>query len=97
MTDNHALAHRMLADMFQYYRLHPYGFAEGAVVGCAGADFASAKLQLAILLDAAPDSPRADHLIDAGWRVLVVSGAQVRHDPGSIRQTLLDTAQALSG
>lgn len=86
----------MLADMFGYYRLAPHGFAEGGAAGCAEADFASARLRLAILLDAPPDDPRADKLINAGWRVLTLSGAQVRTDPGSIRQTLLDTAQALA-
>ncbi|MEQ8747806.1 hypothetical protein [Pyruvatibacter sp.] len=96
MTDEHILARRMLADMFSYYRLEPHCFAEGAVAGCVDADFASAELRLAILLDAAPDDPRTDSLIDTGWRVLSLSGAQVRNDPGSIRQTLLDTAQALA-
>ena len=96
MTTNNALARRMLADMFVYYRLRPHGFAEGSAAGCPKADFASAPLRLAILLDAAPDDPRTDELIDTGWRVLALSGAQIRDDPGSIRQTLLDTAQALA-
>ena len=91
MTDDRALALRMLADMFGYYRLAPHGFREAGGV----ADFVSDALGLAILLDAAPDDPRADDLIAGGWRVLVLSGAQVRGDPASIRQTLLDTAQAL--
>lgn len=93
MTDDHELARRMLADMFGYYRLAPHGFR----VAGGAADFVSDALRLAILLDAAPDDPRADDLIADGWRVLSLSGAQVRSDPDSIRQTLLDTAQALGG
>jgi len=96
MTDSHTLARRMLADMFLYYRLAPHGFAAGRDVACAAADFASHDLGLAILLDPAPDDPRAEQLIGLGWRVLSLSGAQVRQDPDSVRQTLLDTAQALS-
>ena len=96
MTNDHALAHRMLADMFLYYRLRPHEFTDAAFAGCPKADFASAPLRLAILVDAAPGDPRTNELIDTGWRVLALSGAQVRDDPGSIRQTLLDTAQALA-
>lgn len=96
MTNDHALARRMLADMFSYYRLRPHGFADGAAAGCPQADFASAPLRLAILLDAAPDDPCTDELIDTGWRVLALTATQIRDDPGSIRKTLMDTAQALA-
>ena len=96
MTNDHALARRMLADMFSYYGLRPHGFVEGAAAGCPQADFASAPLRLAILLDAAPGDPCADDLVDTGWRVLALSGSQIRDDPGSICQALLDTAQALA-
>ncbi len=96
MSDERDLACAMLAEMFRYYALAPHGFEAGRVAGCPAADFASAPLGLAILLDAPSDDPRTDDLIDSGWRVLALSGAQVRSDPGSIRQTLLDTAQALA-